>query len=37
MTSLGIEGIAVMFSGYNREAVVRGSEFVWNGETAIAG
>ena len=31
------DGIAVMFSGYNREAVVRGSEFVWNGETAIAG
>jgi hypothetical protein len=26
-----------MFSGYNRLALVTGSEFVWNGETAIAG
>jgi hypothetical protein len=31
------DGIAVMFSGYNRLALVTGSEFVWNGETAIAG
>jgi len=31
------DGIAVMISGFNREFVVRNSEFVWNGETAMAG
>mmetsp|Transcript_14885 Transcript_14885/g.44162 ORF Transcript_14885/g.44162 Transcript_14885/m.44162 type:complete len:907 (-) Transcript_14885:74-2794(-) len=31
------DGIAVMLSGFNREAVLSGNEVVWNGETAFAG
>lgn len=31
------DGIAAMLSGYNREAVLRGNEAVWNGETVFAG
>eukprot|EP00037_Helgoeca_nana_P007698 m.69925 g.69925 ORF g.69925 m.69925 type:complete len:224 (+) comp18448_c0_seq2:1623-2294(+) len=31
------DGIAVMLSGYNREAVLSGNEAVWTGETVFAG
>lgn len=31
------DGISVMISGFNRDFTVRNNEFVWNGETAVAG
>lgn len=31
-----MDGISIMFSGWNRDGAIRGTEFVWNGETAAA-
>jgi len=31
-----LDGISVMFSGYNRGSVVQRSEFAWSGESAVA-